>query len=85
MTVLLLNGVTNPSFFSILIQKRNRLILQANPQRAKRANTSQKERQRLQKFTLNLGGKKENPNLTAMEQGLSIVNRTAGLSHKKLK
>ena len=85
MTVLLLNGVTDPIFFSILIQKRNRLILQASPQRAKRANTSQKERQRLQKFILNLGGKKKNPNLTAMEQGLPIVNRTAGLSHRKLK
>ena len=78
MTVLLLNGVTNPIFFSILMQRRNRLILQASPPRAKRTNTRQKERQRLQKFTLNLGGKKENPNLIAMEQGLSIVNRTAG-------
>ena len=78
MTVLLLNGVTNPIFFSILIQRRNRLILQASPPRAKRTNTRQKERQRLQKFTLNLGAKKENPNLIAMEQGLSIVNRTAG-------
>ena len=80
-----MNGVTNPIFFPILMQKRNRLILQASPQRAKRANTSQKERRRPQKFTLNLGGKKENPNLTAMERGLPIVNRTAGLNHKKLK